>query len=63
MLTRKHYGYPTLSQLDNIKPWKRERKKSTEKGNILKKMKKDNMMRDLGVSKFIGKTSEVRICN
>ena len=62
MLTRKHYGYHTLSQLDNIKPWKRERKKSTEKGNIFTQLKKDNIMRDLGFSKFIGKISEVRIC-
>ena len=40
MLTTKYYGYLTWPQLDNIKPWKKERKKSTGKHHIFTQMKK-----------------------
>ena len=63
MLTTKYYGYLTWPQLDNIKHWKKERKKSTGKGHIFTQLTKENIMRDLGVSKTIGKISDVRICN
>ena len=34
-LNAKYYGYLILPSLDNIKPWKKQRKKSTPKGHIL----------------------------
>ena len=63
MVTTKDYGYLTLPQLDNIQPWKKERKKSTGNGPIFTQLTKENIMSNLGVPKTIGKISDVRICS